>query len=462
MAPADRCRMNWRVWWVLRDYAGRTVGLWLLALFAQLIQSMTFFAAGIPRIPLLAAVIASMAYTALAGRPNSVLRTLPLTDADGAMIRWWGAFGLPVIAVVGGIALATALSAHKGWIFPSALWLGTCSAGSVAAVACLSAIGRALSHWGTRSASGYVAVVWVALTIVAIIGLPMTVLSAPILCLIFVGSLCLSAAARLPHSRSVCISKSSEPRDRFLAPSWLRSRFSLRATGCPASRRWRFSGFPPLLSGWTVMVFEVARTTAIICVAAFITAAIIHRGIAPWARAGLNGLVIWLVVSAIAVATGLSMRRWVEAVYSLRILPITGRQLIFVLYLAMILPGVLACVALSTAHHFSPDWGLGIPPYMLVVFLPAPLTLFRWERPTGSRPHYLPLLGGSSIQQAVWPAWAGVFCSMLGLPFIPTWFFVYLAALAALFSIAAYRALRAGIHSPTTLESHDGATLKSV
>ena len=367
MAPADGCRMNWRVWWVLRDYAGRTLGLWLLALFAQLIQSMTFFAAGIPRIPLLAAVIASMAYTALAGKPNSVLRTLPLTDADGAMIRWWGSFGLPVIAVVGGIALATALSAHKGWIFPSALWLATCMASSVAAAAGLSAIGRAFSHWSKTSASGYVAIVWVALTIVAIIGLPMTVLSAPILCLIFIGSLCLSAGACLPVSRSVRISQSSEPRDRVLTPSWLRSRFSLRATD------------------WTVMVFEVGRTTAIICVAAFITATIIHRGIAPWARAGLNGLVIW---------------------------------------------------------------GLGIPGYMLVVFLPAPVTLIRWQRPAQSRPHYLPLLWGPTIQQAVWPAWAGVFCSMLGLPFMPSWFFVYLAALAALISIAAYRALRAGIRSP--------------
>jgi len=45
----------------------------------------------------------------------------------------------------------------------------------------------------------------------------------------------------------------------------------------------------------------------------------------------------------------------------------------------MILPGVLACVALSTAQHFSPGWGLDIPGYMLVVFLPAPVTLIRWE-----------------------------------------------------------------------------------
>ena len=62
----------------------------------------------------------------------------------------------------------------------------------------------------------------------------------------------------------------------------------------------------------------------------------------------------------------------------------------------------------------------------------------------------------------VWPAWTGLFCSMCGLPFMPKWFVVYLAALAALFSIAAYRAILAGIRSPTTLESHHSAMSESV
>jgi hypothetical protein len=426
--------MNRRVWWVLRDYVGRTLGLWLLVLLAEIIQSGVFWAAGIPRIPLLAAVIASLAYMPLAEKPNNVLRTLPLTDMDGAVIRWWGTFGLPVVAVGVGIALAAALSAYKGRTDPSALWLGTCVAVSLAALAWLSAIERAFGRWSST--------VWVMLAIVAVIGLPMKALSTPILSLILVGSLCLSAAASLRVSQSVYMLHSCARRDGFFG--WLRYRFSLRATG------------------WTVMVLEVGRTTAIICVAAFIAATIIHRAIAPWAQTGLHGLVIWLVVSAIAVATGLSMRRWVEAVFSLRLLPITGRQLVFALYLAMILPGVLACVALSTARHFSPSWGLDIPGYMLVVFLPAPLTLIRWEHPAGDRPNYLPRLSGPAIQQGVWPAWAGVFCSMCGLPFMPTWFFIYVAALAALFSLAAYRTLLAGTRSPTALESHHSSMLESV
>ena len=115
--------MNRRVWWVLRDYVGRTLGLWLLVLLAQFIQSVTFWAAGISRVPLLAAVIASLAYRALAEKPNNVLRTLPLTDTDGALIRWWGTFGLPVVAMGIGIALAASPSVYKGWMFlPRSGW----------------------------------------------------------------------------------------------------------------------------------------------------------------------------------------------------------------------------------------------------------------------------------------------------------------------------------------------------
>jgi hypothetical protein len=172
-------------------------------------------------------------------------------------------------------------------------------------------------------------------------------------------------------------------------------------------------------------------------------------------------MVIWMVVSAIAVASGISMRRWVEAVYSLRVLPITGHRLVLALYLAMVLPGVLACLALSTAQHFSSNFGLDIPGYMLVVFLAAPVTLIRWQRSAEAHPSYLPQQWGPAMQQAVWPAWAGVFCAMRGVQFMPAWLFVYLAALAVLFSITAYRALLAGIRSPTKFESHDDAMLES-
>ena len=53
--------MNARVWLLLRDYARRTSGAWLMVAFVQIIQTVTFWAAGIANTPLLATVIASFA-----------------------------------------------------------------------------------------------------------------------------------------------------------------------------------------------------------------------------------------------------------------------------------------------------------------------------------------------------------------------------------------------------------------
>jgi hypothetical protein len=435
--------MNRRVWWVLRDYVVRTVGLWLLVVLAQIIQCVTFWPAGVPHIPFLGAVIAGFAYTALAEKPRSVLRILPLNDTDRALIWGWGSFGLPTIALVGGTALAAWLSGYKGWTEPSAASLGVYAAISVAVLALLSAFATVLSYPGKARPSWYVAFVWTALAVVGVIGLPIKVINTSIVALIVVGSICLSAGICLPVAGGMSASRASEPADEASTPRQKGSRFSFEPTG------------------WTVMMFEVGRTTAVISVAALVAAAVIHRAIAPWAQSGLHGMVIWMVVSAIAVASGISMRRWVEAVSSLRVLPITGHRLVLALYLAMVLPGVLACLALSTAHHFSSSLGLDIPGYMLVVFLAAPVTLIRWQRSAEAHLSYLPQQWGPVMQQAVWPAWAGVFCVIGGLQFMPSWFVVYLATLAVLFCITSYRALLAGIRSPATLESHRDAMLES-
>jgi hypothetical protein len=154
-----------------------------------------------------------------------------------------------------------------------------------------------------------------------------------------------------------------------------------------------------------------------------IAATIIHRAIASWAQTGMHGLVIWVVVSAIAVATGLSMRRWVEAVFSLRLLSITGRQLAFALYLAMILPAVLACVALSTTQHFLTQLGSRHCGLHAGGLSSCTGNLDPLGAP-GGRPPALPAAAlGAGHTTGVWPAWAGgVFCSMCGLPFMPTWF----------------------------------------
>jgi len=435
--------MNRRVWCVLRDYFVRTVGLWLLVALAQFIQCVTFWAASVPRIPLLAVVIAGFAYTALAEKPRSVLRTLPLNATDRALIWGWGSFGLPTIALVACAALLASLFAYKGWTEPSTGWLGIYAAISVAMLASLSSIATVLSYPGAARSRWCVAIVWTALAVVGVIGLPIKVMTTSIVGLIVAGSLCLSAGICLPAAGGRLASRPSEQGDEARTPRRKGSRLPWKPTG------------------WTVMVVEVGRTTAMISVAALVAAAVIQRAIAPWAQPGLHGMVIWMVVSAIAVATGLSMRRWVEAVYSLRVLPVTGHRLVLALYLAMVLPGVLACLALSTARHFSSNLGLDVPTYMLVVFLAAPVTLIRWQRSAQVHPSHLPQQWGPAMQHAVWPAWAGVFCAMRGVQFMPVWLFVYLAALAVLFFITSYRALLAGIRSPATFESHADAMLQS-
>ena len=49
---------------------------------------------------------------------------------------------------------------------------------------------------------------------------------------------------------------------------------------------------------------------------------------------------------------------------------------------------------------------------------------------------------------------------MRDLQFMSPWFFLYLAVIAASFSIIGYRAILAGIRSPSRFESHDGVLLE--
>jgi len=424
--------MNRHAWRVLTDYLARTAGLWMLVTLVQIIQSVTFWATGVLRVPLLGVVLARVAYTALAEQPRGVLRTLPLTRRDGALIHWWGTFGLPALAVAFCMIWAAMLCAYKNWAVPSPAWLGTCVVTVIAVLAWLSALEKVLGYPGAAGSRGYVPLVWGALAIAALVGLPTGELSTPVLLLIAAGGMGLSGTASL---------------------------LAGQRPAQPNAGDSRISRLP--LKGWAVMLAEAGRTTVTIAAVALVATAVIHKAISPWAQTSLHGAVIWLLVSTIAVATCLSMRRWVETVRSLRILPISAHRLALALYLTMVMPGVLTCLLVSAAQRLSPDWGLDIPWYLLVVFLPAPLSLIRWQRPPEARPHNLPQQWAPAMSQAVWPAWAGALCTLPDLPFMPGPFLLYLTAIAALFSVAAYRALLAGIRSPDRFEP-GGGTLEAV
>jgi hypothetical protein len=69
---------------LLRDYLRRTSGAWLLAGFLQIIQSVTFWAEGVRRAPLLGAVLAG---TGVARCGLAELRGINVAQALGELSR---------------------------------------------------------------------------------------------------------------------------------------------------------------------------------------------------------------------------------------------------------------------------------------------------------------------------------------------------------------------------------------
>jgi len=412
--------MNARVWLLLRDYLRRTGAAWLFVAFLQIIQSVSFWAAGLRHVPLLGTVLASFIYAVAAEKPRGALQYLPLRPVDAALFRWWSTFALPALVVLVCTATAWMMNFSKGWQLPTEPLLEASAAAVVVILGLLSAIEAArirfMPVWGVAALAG-------------LIGLPVSDYSRPLVLLLGVAGVGLSIASSVR------------------APS--RRQLTRKAL---TRKAWSFGPFAGWARGWSVLLVEVGRTTALACVAALAATAILHMAIPPRAASGVHGAVIWLFVSAVAAATCFSMRRWIEAVRSLRILPLDGRWLAGIVHLTTITPGVVTCLVVIGAHQLSPRLGLDIPWYMLIVFLLAPVTLVRWGRPHEGGPilrEWLP-----AIQQAAWPIWAGSFCALGGVPFMPLWFLLYLSVMAALFSVAGYKVLLAGIRSPAGLESH--------
>jgi hypothetical protein len=418
--------MNARVWLLLRDYLRRTNGAWLLIIFIQIIQTVTFWAAGIQHAPLLATVLASFTYASMSESPRSALRTLPLTPSETALFRWWGSFGLPAFIVLGCAVAAGMMSTTKGWPVPSGSFLASSAIAVVGALGWLSII--AVQVRLTRLWS---AAVWGAAAVAGLIGLPVSALSPPLLLLLALAAIGLSIKSSTAAESLRLRSENTESVAPFLA-GWLH--------------------------GWSVLFVVVGRSTVALCAAALAATAILHVAISPRALPGVQGAVIWLFVSAVAAATCLPMRRWVEAVHSMRLLPLDSRWLAFIVHLTVMTPGVVTCLVVIGAQQLSPRLGLDIPWYMLIVFLLAPITLVRWHRPQESNP--IIRQWAPAMQQAAWPLWAGSFCALRGVPFMPFWFLLYLSIVTALFSVAGYRVLLAGIRSPAGLESQSRVLLE--
>jgi hypothetical protein len=403
------------IWRLLRDYARRTSGAWLLAGFIQIIQSVTFWAEGVRRAPLLGAVVGGLIYALSSEQPLSVLQTLPLTRTNKFLFRWLASFALPAAVVLACMAAARALNVYKGWPLPAPASLLSSALVVITLLSWLTAF----------PARGYATIVWVAAGLAGLIGLPTEVTGLPV-----VGFL------------SIAISLAMSLREPAGA-----------APGCTKTDPHAY------FHGWGVLLVEVGRSTALLCAGALAATVIIHGFIPGRFLPALHGALIWLFVSAIAAATCLPMRRWIEAVRSLRILPLNSHRLALTLYFILTLPGVVTCLVVIAAQALSPNWGLDIPPYLLVVFLLAPITLVRWYRPYEGRPNVVLQQWAPALQQAAWPLWAGALCSLRGLPYMPAWFMAYLGVIALFFAVMGYRALLGRIRSTGALEGETGVLL---
>jgi hypothetical protein len=419
--------VNAPAWSLLRDYLRRTGGAWLFVAFLQVLQTVTFWAAGIHHVPLLGTVLASFIYAVAAEKPRGALQYLPLRPVDAALFRWWSTFGLPALVVLFCTATAWMMTFSKGWQLPAKPLLEASATTFVVVLGLLSATGAARIQF---------TLAWVAAAVAGLIGLPVGDFSRPLLLLLGVVGFGLSIAP----------SVWTPPRRQLQRKARSLESFAGSARGWGWAR------------GWGALLFEVGRTTALVCVATIAATAILHAAIPPRAVSGVHGAVIWLFTSAVAAATCLPMRRWVEAVGSFRILPLDGRWLALVVYLTTMTPGVVTCLVVIGAQRLSPRLDLDIPWYMLIVFLLAPITLVRGDRPHEGSPIFREWV--PAIQQAAWSIWAGSFCALRGVPYMPAWFLLYLSIVAAVFVFAGYKALLAGIRSPAGLESHGSVLLE--
>jgi hypothetical protein len=209
------------------------------------------------------------------------------------------------------------------------------------------------------------------------------------------------------------------------------------------------------LRGWTVILADVARGTASLSIIAIVSTTLVR-----WLYPVLDGAppLAWLFVSAIAVGASLLTRRWMNAVRSLRMLPIGEQRLTFILYGLLIAPGTIACLATLGIYQLSPRLGLDVPPYLLIVFLLAPVTLVPWQsqRHAAARAAHGVQEWAPLIQQAAWSIWVGSVCTFAVPNLAPSVLAPLLSLVAIGCAAAGYGALFAGIRSPEAFERTGG------
>lgn len=421
--------MNRTVLALLLDYHRRTLGAWIVLVFVQLMQTSATWAFGKDNLPLVGAVIAFLAFCATWDSPHFVMRTLPITARDLALLRWWERIGMPA----GFITLACLLAGFANYEsqFPTRklanLWPPV--AASIATLAFLSVL--PLPRLSAQRANTPVFVAfWIALTIGGLFGVPLEWLPAPGF-LLTCGLLLAVVSFGLARSGRVL---ESPPLMQLLGRA---------ATGTrePSQAIARFRGWPVLVVQWlrAILLLAVASTVMI----SFVRPQVhVFQQALPWIFVSVTG----------AVGTIIG-RRWLRSVRALHCLPIRTPVLALIICLALMAPVVLTSLAATAVNAVVPGWGIAIPLYMVPVFAIVPALEISWYRVETN--HAIPsaLQQWTPIMQIVaWPLWTGSFMSLELTRLMPKWFEMIAVAAAAVLAVVAYASVLTRIRSGVGLE----------
>jgi hypothetical protein len=415
---------------LLLDYHRRTLGVWVLVVFVQLMQMSVIWLLGSQHLPVVGAVTASLAFCATWDSPHILMRTLPIKRRELALLRWWERIGLPMLFIT--LAFVLAWFSNEGTRFPTpsflSLWLPV--SGSFATLGILSVLPLPMLT-ASRSNVPIFVVVWIALAIGGLYGVPLDRLPAPLsLALLICGAFVAMVSLGLARSGRML----QLPPVSRLFTGW-------------RTQSGAVSAAPSRFRGWPVLFLQWARTTALFALASVVVISIVRPHVLV-----LQQALPWIFVSITGAVGSVLARRWLRSVRALQCMPIRSATLALIVCVALMAPVVVASVMATAVSAIVPAWGIAVPLYMVPVFAIVPALQITGSVQT-SHPVPSAVQQWSPIMQIVaWPLWTGAFMSLELTRLMPAGFEIMAVAAAAVLAIVAYCLVFYRIRSGAGLE----------
>ena len=423
--------MNGEVLRLLLDYHRRTLGVWVLVVFVQLMQMSAIWVFGSGHVPMVGAVIASLAFCATWDSPHIVMRTLPIKARELALLRWWERIGMPMLFVT--LAFVLAWFSNEGTRFPTppflSLWQPVLA--SFATLGVLSVLPLPMLS-ATRSNVPVFVVVWMALAIGGLFGVPKEWLPEPLPQALLIGGLLLaSASLRLARSGRVL---QMPPLSRLFA-GWR----SPEAVVSTARSHFR---------GWPVLALQWMRMIALLAFASVVVISIVRPHVHVFQQA-----LPWIFVSVTGAVGTVLARRWLRSVRALQCMPIRSTTLALIVCVALMAPVVVSSVLATAVSAIVPGWGIVVPLYMVPVFAIVPALQVSGSGVQTN--HAVPSAiqqWGPIMQIVAWPLWTGSFMSLELTRLMPAGFEIIALAAAVVLAVVAYGIVFHRIRSGAGLE----------